>query len=135
MVEENIKDAQRKMKEDHGRKVAAKNLFAPGNIVYRRNCRKLQWKQSKLNELNEIGPYTISDVSSKGVATLMDRSGTVLKLECSVGNLKLKRRRPRHLMDRVKKPSAVMTASTEETQENEHLSDSEVSFKMVQREG
>lgn len=65
----------------------------------------------------------------------MDRSGTVLKLKCSVGNLKLKRRRPRHLMDRVKKPSAVMTASTEETQENEHLSDSEVSFKMVQREG
>lgn len=52
MVEENIKDAQTKMKEDHGRKVAAKNLFAPVNIVYKRNCRKLQRKQSKLKELN-----------------------------------------------------------------------------------
>lgn len=37
--------------------------------------------------------------------------------------------------DRMEKPSPVMTASTEETQENEHQSDSEVSFKMVQREG
>lgn len=125
IVEENIKDAQTKMKEDHGRKVAAKNSFAPRDIVYTRNCQKLQRKQSKLKELNWIGPYTISDVSSKGVATLMDRSGTVLKLKCRVGNLKLKRRRPRHLMDRVKKPSPVMTVSTEETQENEHQSDSE----------
>lgn len=40
MVEENIKHVQTKMK-DHGREVAAKNSFAPEDIVYRRNCRKL----------------------------------------------------------------------------------------------
>lgn len=64
----------------------------------------------------------------------MDRSGTVLKLKCSVGNLKLKRRRQWHLMDRVKKPAPVMTASKEETHENEHQSYNEVSFKKVQSE-
>lgn len=41
MVEKNIKHVQTKMKEDHGREVAAKNSFAPEDIVYRRNCRKL----------------------------------------------------------------------------------------------
>lgn len=64
----------------------------------------------------------------------MDRCETVLKLKCSVGNLKLKRRRQRHLMDRVKKPAPVMTAFKEETHENEHQSYNEVSFKKVQSE-
>lgn len=64
----------------------------------------------------------------------MDRCETVLKLKCSVGNLKLKRRRQRHLMDRVKKPAPVMTAFKEETHENEHQSYNEVYFKKVQSE-
>lgn len=64
----------------------------------------------------------------------MDRCETVLKLKCSVGNLKLKRRRQRHLMDRVKKPAPVMTVFKEETHENEHQSYNEVYFKKVQSE-
>lgn len=37
IVEENIKDAQTKMKEDHGRKAAAKNSLCIGGIA--RNCK------------------------------------------------------------------------------------------------
>lgn len=65
--------------------------------MYRRNCRKLQRKQSKLKELNWTGPFTIQSVSSSGVAVLKDRKGNVLKSKCSIGNLKLQRTRPNYL--------------------------------------
>lgn len=96
-VHDNIQQAQTKMKEAHMKKLQSKFRFQPGDAVYRRNCRKLQRKQSKLKELNWTGPFTIQSVSSSGVAVLKDRKGNVLKSKCSIGNLKLQRTRPNYL--------------------------------------
>ncbi|XP_061188513.1 uncharacterized protein LOC133196670 [Saccostrea echinata] len=120
-VNENIKTAQCRMKEAQQRKVTTRLKFKPGDIVYRRNCRKLQRKQSKLKELNWIGPYTIDSISKSGVAVLKDKTGSRLKTKCSTANLKLQRKRPGHLQTKRKPERVTIATGTDPTQATRNL--------------
>ena len=62
-------------------------LFKDGDEVMKANMRKQGRKGGKL-EGNWSGPYVISSLSSKGVATLTSRTGVQLKQKANVSQLK-----------------------------------------------
>lgn len=62
-------------------------IINPGDEVLRANKRKEGRKGGRL-EANWSGPYVVASITSKGVATLLDSSGTQLKQCVNISQLK-----------------------------------------------
>lgn len=94
-VLENIELAKKNQKidfESRKRKNVKSFAIHEGEEVMKANKRKEGRKGGRLED-NWLGPFVVKDISEKGVATLVDMSGTILSQKTNVSQLKPFRRR------------------------------------------
>ena len=77
-AEENIKKAQEKQKYDYDLRHLISNDIQVGDRVLLRNNKRSDRKGGKFS-FKWLGPYIVSDMSKKGLATLENINGKVLK--------------------------------------------------------
>ncbi|XP_054596460.2 gypsy retrotransposon integrase-like protein 1 isoform X1 [Nothobranchius furzeri] len=83
----NAQDRQKKEYESRKRRHVKSFHFKVGDEVMKANKRKEGRKGGRL-EANWSGPYVIASLSEKGVATLLNKSGSQLKQSINVSQLK-----------------------------------------------
>ncbi|KAK5924773.1 hypothetical protein CgunFtcFv8_017357 [Champsocephalus gunnari] len=89
-IYQNIKIVQQRQKisyEKHKGKNVKSSLINVGDEVLRANKRKEGRKGGKL-ECNSFGPYVVSSITNKGVATLLSSTGAQLRQSVNVSQLK-----------------------------------------------
>ena len=89
-MRDNIEKAQGKQKaeyESRKRKNVKSFHIHEGEEVLKANKRKEGRKGGRL-ERNWTGPFVVKDITGKGVATLTDKSGNILRQKTNVSQLK-----------------------------------------------
>ena len=74
---DNIKTAQKKQKRDYDSRHMSKTEIKVDDIVLLKN-KRFDWKGGKFSQ-KWLSPYTVMNVSDKGVATLKNGLGVTLK--------------------------------------------------------
>ena len=74
---DNIKTAQKKQKRDYDSRHMSKTEIKVDDIVLLKN-KRFDWKGGKFSQ-KWLNPYTVMNVSDKGVATLKNGLGVTLK--------------------------------------------------------
>ena len=72
---DNIKAAQKKQKRDYDRRHMSKTEIKVDDIVLLKNNKRFDRKGGKFSQ-KWLGPYTVMNISDKGVATLKKRIGS-----------------------------------------------------------
>ena len=83
----NIKNAQQKQKRDFDKTHLSKTEISAGDTVLLRNNKRNDRKGGKFTQ-KWIGPYTVTNITEKGAATLKNSSGHILKTKYNVSQLR-----------------------------------------------
>ena len=84
---ENIKATQKKRKQDYDHRHLSKTEVKVDDILLLKNNKRFDRKGGKFSQ-KWLGPYTVVNISDKGVATLKNASELTLKKTCNVVQLK-----------------------------------------------
>ena len=83
----NIKAAQKKQKRDYDCRYIFKTEVKVDDIVLLKNNKQFYQKDGKFSQ-KWLGPYTVMNISDKGVATLKNASGRTLQNKYNIVQLK-----------------------------------------------
>ena len=84
---DNIKAAQKKQKQDYDHRHMSKTEIKVDDIMLLKNNKRFDRKSGKFSQ-NWLGPYTVTNISDKGVATLKNISRVALENKYNVVQLK-----------------------------------------------
>ena len=84
---DNIKAAQKKQKRDYDCRHMSKTEIKVDDIVLLKNNKQFYWKGGKFLQ-KWLGPYTVMNISGKGVVTLKNASGVTLNNKYNIVQLK-----------------------------------------------
>ena len=103
---ENIKAAQKKQKRDYDCRHMSNPDMRVDDMILMKNNKPIDRKGGKFSQ-KWLGPYTVTKLSEKGVATLKNTSGLILNKKYNVANLKHYLQEP-HRLQLIHQISGVM---------------------------
>ena len=84
---DNIKAAQKKQKRDYDRRHTSITKIKVDDIVLLKNSKQFDQKGGKFSQ-KLLGPYTVMNISGKGVSTLKNALGVTLKNKYNIVQVK-----------------------------------------------